>query len=227
MIETVEYTDVVDRQDLKRMKNRGVKHLIAKCTGLDKIDLKAASYFGIKVHNITGYSVPAVPEYYFLHLLWLARQGTWALRGQEISNKKLAVVGHGNIGKGCSKIAKGFNMKVKTFDIHNKPEKLEQILEWCDFCFVCLPSTPETRKLFKKRHYEALTGKIVVNCAREDLLNERMIADAVISYGLDEGKTIMSNHSLNTPHNAYNTKEAIERREKKYQKLKKKLGRNK
>jgi len=81
-----------------------------------------------------------------------------------VSNKTMAIVGYGDIGYHCAKVAKmGFDMKV--IALKRRPEKtsdqdkevcdeivgmdqLDRVLGESDFVIDILPSTPETQGFF-------------------------------------------------------------------------------
>src|SRR5438874_11384228 len=99
-------------------------------TGVDNIDLAAASRRGVVVMNAPGGNSVSVAEHTMALLLALARQiadasqstraGKWEKKkfssGRELSGKTLGVSGTGNIGALVVQRAKAFGMKVIAFD---------------------------------------------------------------------------------------------------------------
>jgi len=94
--------------------------------GVDNIDLEAATRRGIIVVNSPERNVVSTAEHTMAMLLALARQipkannmlhaGVWnrQLKGFEIRNKTLGVIGLGRVGSKVVEMAKGFRMKEGT-----------------------------------------------------------------------------------------------------------------
>jgi len=99
-------------------------------TGVDNIDLQAATRRGVVVMNAPGGNSVSVAEHTVALLLALARQvadasqstrgGKWEKKkfaaGRELLGKTLGVVGTGNIGALVVQRAKAFGMKVIAYD---------------------------------------------------------------------------------------------------------------
>src|SRR5205814_917289 len=99
-------------------------------TGVDNIDLQAATRRGVVVMNAPGGNSVSVAEHTVALLLALARQvadasqstrgGKWEKKkfaaGRELLGKTLGVVGTGNIGALVVQRAKSFGMKVIAYD---------------------------------------------------------------------------------------------------------------
>lgn len=98
-------------------------------TGVDNIDVKAASRKGILVMNTPGGNTISTAEHTFAMILALCRnipqagrslaEGKWDRKkynGSELRGKTLAVLGLGKIGKEVAKRAKAFGMDVIGFD---------------------------------------------------------------------------------------------------------------
>src|SRR5918911_4981425 len=99
-------------------------------TGVDNIDLAAASRRGVVVMNAPGGNSVSVAEHTMALLLSLARQiadasastraGKWEKKkyssGRELLGKTLGVIGTGNIGALVVQRAKAFGLKVIAYD---------------------------------------------------------------------------------------------------------------
>src|SRR5689334_2530562 len=99
-------------------------------TGVDNIDLAAASRRGVVVMNAPGGNSVSVAEHTMALLLALARQiadasqstraGKWEKKkfaaGRELAGKTLGVIGTGNIGALVVRRAQSFGMKVLGYD---------------------------------------------------------------------------------------------------------------
>ena len=159
------------------------------------------------------------------------------LIGTELFEKTLGVVGTGKIGTAIIRIALAFGMKVLACSRTVKPEleamgvrflPLEQLMAESDIVTLHVPQNPETTGLISRELLERMKptallintarGSIVDNAALAELLKAGRIAGA----GIDVFETeppIPQNHPLVrtpntilTPHVAFATQEALERR---------------
>lgn len=171
-------------------------------TGLDAIDVPAASQRGILVGNAPGANRNAVAELSVALLLCAARsvvehslamrEGRWERSaGREISGKTLGVIGLGNIGKRTVELLAGFGMHVIAYD--PAPDR-----EWAakhsvtlldgpdaafsaaDFLVLAAPLTPDTAGIVDERRLGLMKpNAYLVNTARGGLVDEAAVAAAV------------------------------------------------
>lgn len=183
-------------------------------TGVDNIDVEAATEHGIIVMNTPGANTVAAAEHAIAMLLSIARkipqanasmkEGKWEKKkfmGTEIRNKVLGIIGIGRIGSYVAKMAQGLNMEVIAYDPYISEEaaknlgvrlvSLDELLETADFVSIHTPLTQETKHLINK---EALlkmkTTAYLINCARggivkEDDLYEVLSAGRIAGAALD------------------------------------------
>jgi D-3-phosphoglycerate dehydrogenase len=165
---------------------------------------------------------------------WDRRGGT----GVELSNKTLAIVGFGCIGRLVSARARAFQMHVAAYDPYLTAEqaaisdsevkfhaKLDQALAVADFVTVHLPLTPETRHLFNAKLFAAIKpGAHFINTSRGGVVDEAALLEALKSghlggCAMDVGRApdqmpslpLASRHDvIATPHIAGLTMPAIE-----------------
>ncbi len=96
--------------------------------GVDNIDLECSRKNGIVVMNTPGGNTNATAEHTFALLFALYKniteanksthKGYWEkkkFKGLELKDKKIGLIGFGNVASRVSQLAKGFNMKVVTF----------------------------------------------------------------------------------------------------------------
>ena len=198
--------DELNREVLSKGAAGSLRFISKYGVGLDKIDLNAASEFGIKVNNCLGANHVTVAEHVFALMLSFlknicievnhTKKGNWKrITGTEIYGKTIAVLGLGKIGKEVAKRANAFGMQVKAFDIAIDEEfckehsisfskEIKDIISDADIISINLPLLPETkgilnRDLVKEKMKE---GVIIINTARADLIP----LDNII-YGLDAG----------------------------------------
>jgi D-3-phosphoglycerate dehydrogenase len=187
-------------------------------TGVDNVDLDAATAKGVVVMNTPGGNAQSVAEHTIALLLALARrvpqadasmkQGRWEkkkLEGMELRGKTLGLIGLGQIGSSVACLAKAFEMEVIAYDpyvtsllageLAVKLASLEEVMKSADFISLHASATPETRHLINSRTLAlAQPGVRIVNCARGDLINEADLLAAldgglVAGAGLDVFET--------------------------------------
>jgi D-3-phosphoglycerate dehydrogenase / 2-oxoglutarate reductase len=190
--------DEYTRGVIKKGSEGKLKALAKYGVGLDKIDLKAAKEFGIKVSNCPGINQVSVAEHVLALLLTFEKNihiqynsvqnGSWTrLVGREIRGKKIGIIGLGSIGKELSIIMINLGLNVLAFDIAIDKEFLKQnpSIKECsldelvinsDYISLHLPLTDQTRDLIN----ESLIAKmkqdvIIVNSARGELVHKRSI----------------------------------------------------
>ena len=172
-------------------------------TGVDNIDIKAASRKGILVMNTPDGNTISTAEHTFAMILALCRnipqavrslaEGKWDRKkysGTELRGKTLAVLGLGKIGKEVAKRARAFGMNVIGFDPLISSDKanelgveifpLDQIWSKADFITVHVPFNESTKNLLSKITFEKCKkGVKIINCARGGIVNEQDIVEAI------------------------------------------------
>ncbi|MCP4576054.1 MAG: phosphoglycerate dehydrogenase [Deltaproteobacteria bacterium] len=213
--------------------------------GLDNVDIPAASQRGIVVMNTPEGNTITTAEHTIAMILSLSRnipqataslkEGKWEkkkLKGRELFNKTLGLIGAGHIGRIVADRAKGMKMKVIVFDPYIKPEAIEQLdlepvsfdelLTRADYITVHTPKTEETGNIINKDAIAKMKkGAMVINCARGGIVNEDDVCEALASGQLGgaafdvfitepPGKTELMNLSnfICTPHLGASTTEA-------------------
>lgn len=163
--------------------------------GCDSIDCVAAKEYGIPIVYTPGANAQSVAEHTISLMLACARslrkanieyeKGNYYVKNQldiqEISGKKLGLVGCGNIAQKVAKIAKfGFDMDVMAYDKYNpqfpdyisKYEKLEDLLAISDIVSVHIPGGEKNKNLFNYELFSLMKNSaIFINTARGDIVN--------------------------------------------------------
>lgn len=168
--------------------------------GLDNVDLEHAKSKGIKVMNTPAATTVSVAELTFAFILASARdilkgtlttkEGKWekkALKGSEVFDKTLGVVGIGRIGGAVAERAEAFGMKVLAYDPYVQSDKyenveLDDLLKRSDFITLHLPLTPETKHMISSDQFAIMKdGVVILNVARGGTIDEDALYDAMTS----------------------------------------------
>ena len=187
-------------------------------TGVDNIDLPAATERGIVVMNTPGGNAGATAELTFTHLIASARPiaqahlsvsaGKWEKKkfpGEELEGKTLGVLGLGRIGSRVAERAQAFGMTVLAYDPFLTDERaqqlgvekveLEALFPRVDFLTVHMPLTDATKYMVNDAAFAAMKdGVRLVNVARGGLIEEAALIRAlesgkVAAVGLDVFET--------------------------------------
>ncbi len=218
--------------------------------GLDHIDKEVRESNLVHVINIKDANTISVAEHIFSLILGLNKRiyesNNLVLqqkghkkniheRPEDIANKKLGLIGAGNITKEVIKIAKAFNMQIscytRNFNNHNDLLKygvvfksLDEILKESDIISVSIPLTKETKYLISKDKIELMKPTATfINTSRVDIVDTKALIEKADKYNtfyvgldidLDEHKELLAQYRDNviiTPHTAGVSKQAIER----------------
>lgn len=174
-------------------------------TGVDNVDVSAASARGIVVMNAPGANSVSVAELALGQMLALARhlpaadaamkEGRWEKKkflGEELRGKTLGLAGFGRIGQEVAKRASAFGMTIVAHDPFIAADvatdlgatlvSLDELFAQSDYLSLHLPSTPQTRHLIDaSRLAGAKPGIRIINTARGDLIDEQALADAIMA----------------------------------------------
>ncbi len=174
-------------------------------TGVDNIDVEAATRRGILVMNTPGGNTISTAEHTVSMMLALARnipqahmtvmQGKWERKkftGTEVFEKTIGVIGLGKIGREVAIRCQGLGMRVIGFDpvlgadvakkIAVEFVTLEELYRRSDFITVHTPLTPETKALLNKKTLAMCKrGVRLINCARGGIFEETALLEALQS----------------------------------------------
>jgi D-3-phosphoglycerate dehydrogenase len=172
-------------------------------TGVDNIDVEAASSRGILVVNAPGANSISVAEQAVAMMLSLARSvpaadhamkaGRWEKKrflGTELKGKTLGIAGLGRIGQEVAARAASFGMRLVAHDPFISEDiaaaigvellSLDELLATADFLTLHVPSTPETRHLLNDERFAKMKpGVRIINTARGDLIDEAALRRAI------------------------------------------------
>ncbi|WP_144938322.1 phosphoglycerate dehydrogenase [Paenibacillus sp. 32O-W] len=173
--------------------------------GMDNIDLKRAEELGILVKNAVGTNSISVAEHAIALMFASARNlpaiaagvksyGWDRTIGFELTNKKLGVIGGGQIGKEVAKRAVGLGMNVTIYDPFFKDlafleqynvqrhEQLDEVLKESDIISLHLPATEDTKGLINAEALKRMKPTaILINTSRGELVDEAALYDALVN----------------------------------------------
>ena len=185
------------------LSNAKSLRVIARCgTGLDSVDLQAASRLGIDVFNTPDAPTQAVAELTIAHMLNSLRHisttdsnmrsGKWTpTMGSLLATKTVGLIGVGRIGSAVAKLAQAFGARVIGFDpvvsSHNSVEllSLDEVLNQADIVSLHVPFNDQTHHIVNASAISRMKpGSIVVNVSRGGLIDESALHDALKSQHL-------------------------------------------
>ena len=174
-------------------------------TGVDNVDVPAASARGIVVMNAPGANSISVAELAVGLILSMARhlpaadaamkQGKWEKKkflGEEVRDKTLGLAGLGRIGQEVARRAAAFGMRIIAHDPFISEQvagdlgvelvSLDDLFARADYVSLHMPSNDKTRHIVNaERLTRVKKGIRIVNTARGDLIDEKALADAIES----------------------------------------------
>ena len=256
----------INQEILEKLPN--LKMIATRSTGFDHIDSDFAKKMKINVCNVPFYGENTVAEHAFALILALSRKivdsvartrvGDFSLDGLmgfDLKGKTLGVIGMGHIGLHVARIAKGFEMNVLAYDLHQDKKEskklgfkyvsLNDLLSQSDIITLHAPDNKETHHIINSNNVSQIKkGAYLINTARGGLVETtalvKALDDGILSgAGLDvleeecfikeeaqllskkfpetcDLRTTLANHILLkqknviiTPHNAFDSKEAL------------------
>jgi len=191
-----------------------LKPICVAATGVNNVDLRAATRHNIKVCNVRAYATASVVQHVFSLILSLNRKlqsyqhsvqkGDWTHSdffcyfGEPISdleNKTLGIIGFGELGKAVAKVAETFGMRVliakrNAEDGRSGRVDLSQLLAESDIVSLHCALSDENYYLIDKDELAMMKpGAMLINTARGGLINESALLEALhekkIIAGLD------------------------------------------
>lgn len=172
--------------------------------GLDNIDFVALKSRGIRLAWEAGINKRSVAELALHFIIGAIRgsftahndlmNGTWAqFKGKNLTGKKIAILGLGNIGQDLVKLIKGFELEIYAFDINDRSDfaksngikmisSLQEILAIADVVSIHLPHTSKTHYLLNKEMFKKFKdGAYLINTARGGIVDESALLDSLNS----------------------------------------------
>ncbi|MDX5421184.1 MAG: phosphoglycerate dehydrogenase [Hymenobacteraceae bacterium] len=171
----------------------------AFCIGTNQIDLEACLEAGVPVFNAPFSNTRSVVELALGEIIMLSRgifdkstkmhRGVWDKSAQgsvEVRDKKLGIVGYGNIGAQLSVLAEAMGMQVCYYDLveklqlgnARKCQSLRQLLEQADIVSLHVDGRLENQHLIGAEEFAAMRdGVIFLNLSRGHVVDIQSLVE--------------------------------------------------
>lgn len=191
----------VTEQFARRLKEMGVRYILTRAAGKDHLDLEAIQKYGLRSANVPAYSPSAISEHTILLLLAVLRKlktqlrriedqyfFITGLRGREIHDMTIGVIGTGRIGSRTIKDLSGFGCSLLACDQYPNAEtaklaryvEREELLKSSDAVILHCPMTAENYHLIGEEALGRMKeGAILVNTARGELVDTWAVCEAL------------------------------------------------
>ena len=205
---------------IRTLADDGVRTLATRTIGYNHIDVDAARAAGVRVLN-ADYAPNGVAEYAVMFMLLVLRNykpALWrgqvydfslqGLRGREMRNLTVGVMGTGRIGATVARILTGFGCEIIAYDPYPNPDvariaryvPLDELYARADVITLHMPliDGPEgkgTRHIINRESIARMKdGVVLINCARGELcdldaLIDNIEAEKIGGLGLDTVET--------------------------------------
>ncbi|HEY4459354.1 MAG TPA: D-isomer specific 2-hydroxyacid dehydrogenase family protein [Pseudonocardiaceae bacterium] len=183
---------------LRALSEAGVAYISTRSIGYNHIDLQFAQSVGISVGNVS-YSPDSVADYTLMLMLMVIRNAKEtirrtevhdyrlnALRGRELRDLTVGVVGTGRIGAAVMDRLRGFGCRIIAYDTSPSTSAdyvtLAELLRRGDIVTLHTPLTADTHHLLDRRRIDQLKhGAYVINTGRGGLLDTKALVPALES----------------------------------------------
>lgn len=176
----------------------GVRYISTRSVGVNHIDVKYAEYIGIDVENVF-YSPHSVADYTLMLMLMVLRDAKATirrtdaydyrlneLRGIELRDLTVGVIGTGRIGAAVIDRLRGFGCRIVAYD--SRPSisadyvPLDELMQRSDMVTIHTPLTAETHHLLDRRRIERMKrGAFVINTGRGSVVDTEALVPALES----------------------------------------------
>ncbi|HHW04055.1 MAG TPA: phosphoglycerate dehydrogenase [Thermoanaerobacterales bacterium] len=193
-------SDEINRDVFKNCKD--LKVISRHGVGVENIDLKAAEEYGVEVKTTKDLSdYKTVADLCFGLILSIARKITesnlkmkmniWERPiGTDVWGKTLGIIGFGRIGRAVARRAKGFEMKVLSYDPYIDKESaikedvimtsLHDLLVNSDFISLHIRLTDDTRNLIDMNELQIMKKTaFLINTSRAGVVNQKALINAL------------------------------------------------
>ncbi|MBD3354913.1 hydroxyacid dehydrogenase [Candidatus Woesearchaeota archaeon] len=180
-----------------------LKLVTTRSTGFDHIDLKECKKRKITVCNVPNYGENTVAEHTFALILNISRKiyesinqtrkGDFRLKrlkGFDLKDKTIGIIGCGDIGQHVARIAKGFEMDVLVYDVNKntklakkigfKYSSLNTLLKKSDIISLHVPENKHTHHMINNKSLKMCKkGVILINTSRGGIVDTEALIKAL------------------------------------------------
>ena len=198
-------TDQIDGSFLSQ--RRSIKVVSNMATGVDNVDIEAASKNRVLVGSTPGVLTDTCAEFVLALLLASARRlsegeqairdGSWKvwhpsfLLGRDLHQSILGIIGLGNIGLQVAIRAKAFGMKILYFQRNRNHDlesrygiefvpNLEALLGLADFVSIHVPLTDQTYQLIGEKELDVMKNSaVLINTSRGPVVDQKALLESL------------------------------------------------
>jgi D-specific alpha-keto acid dehydrogenase len=193
---SVGHKSEISRTTLRSLREAGVEHISTRSIGVNHIDLPAATRLGITVENAV-YAPDGVADYTLMLILMAIRNAKEivssandndfrlrSVRGKDLRDLTVGVVGAGNIGTAVITRLEGFGCRVLASDDRCPGAadfvSLDELLVESDVVTLHLPLNSATHHLIGRREIATMKrGAFLVNTGRGALVDTHELVVAL------------------------------------------------
>ncbi len=198
---SVDHRTRIPRSTLLALSRVGVTYISTRSIGCNHIDMEEAASVGISVGNV-AYSPDSVADYTLMLILMLLRNARSTVirthahdyrlnevRGKELRDLTVGVVGTGRIGASVIDRLRGFGCRILACDRNPRPfaehVPLDELLQRSDIVTLHTPLAADTYHLLDSRRLGQMRrGAFIVNTGRGPLLDTEALVAELESGGL-------------------------------------------
>lgn len=219
-------------------KSKNITAVFLGTTDKSYIDLDLCDEKSIKVFNIPRYAGDSVAEYLVMYMFACAKKIPLQIKNNnkqdfddiflqmQLKDKKVGIVGLGNIGTKIADICDGIGMKVYYWNRQKKQTNYEYIslknlFSTCDIIYLCLQINSDTKKIITDDLLKNMNqNTIFISCTGKELFNYSIIEEKIkrkelFGYALEEPDITLDKYKGNvmvTSEYGWFTKDAAELR---------------
>lgn len=182
-----------------------LKFILSATTGTDHIDEAFFVKQGGKIICLKGETkfleqIPSTAEHTWALLLSLikkipfsfddVKQGNWnrdSFKGNNLKNKKIAILGMGRVGKQVAKIANCFEMEVGFYDIKEvevsylRFDSPELLFQWADIISIHIPQNKFNESFINKELFSHIqSSAFLINTSRGGVWDEAALCKMIL-----------------------------------------------
>jgi D-lactate dehydrogenase len=196
--------DQIDAEVIDQLADLGVGMITLRSAGFNNVDLEAAAAHHITVARVPAYSPYAVAEHTVALMLATQRRlgraynrvrdGNFALDGLlgfDLRNKRIGIVGTGQIGQIVARIMRGFGCSLRAYDPYPNDNvrdvgvryvDLDTLFRDCDVITLHAPLTPDSYHLINEESLAKMRpGVMIVNTSRGALIDTPAVIEGLKS----------------------------------------------